>query len=47
MELPQKHFQCFVIDLRGQGRSSRTPGRYILDNMGNDLVRFNDWPVGM
>ncbi len=33
-------FQCFAIDLRGQGRSSRTPGRYTLDNMGNDLVRF-------
>jgi pimeloyl-ACP methyl ester carboxylesterase len=35
-----KHFQCFAIDLRGQGRSTRTPGRYTLDNMGNDLVRF-------
>jgi pimeloyl-ACP methyl ester carboxylesterase len=34
------HFQCFAIDLRGQGRSTRTPGRYTLDNMGNDLVRF-------
>ena len=35
-----KHFQCFAIDLRGQGRTTRTPGRYTLDNMGNDLVRF-------
>jgi pimeloyl-ACP methyl ester carboxylesterase len=35
-----KHFQCFAIDLRGQGRSTRTPGRYTLDNIGNDLVRF-------
>jgi pimeloyl-ACP methyl ester carboxylesterase len=26
--------------LRGQGRSTRTPERYTLDNMGNDLVRF-------
>ena len=32
--------QVFAVDLRGQGRSSRTPGRYTLDNMGNDLVRF-------
>ena len=28
------------VDLRGQGRSTRTPGRYTLDNMGDDLVRF-------
>lgn len=34
------HFQAFAVDLRGQGRSTRTPGRYTLDNMGNDLVRF-------
>src|SRR5689334_16718242 len=40
MDLLQKHFQCFSVDLRGQGRSSRTPGRYTLDNIGNDLVRF-------
>jgi pimeloyl-ACP methyl ester carboxylesterase len=40
MGLLEKHFQCFAIDLRGQGRSTRTPGRYTLDNMGNDLVRF-------
>jgi pimeloyl-ACP methyl ester carboxylesterase len=40
MELLQKHFRCFAVDLRGQGRSTRTPGRYTLDNMGNDLVRF-------
>jgi pimeloyl-ACP methyl ester carboxylesterase len=36
------HFQAFAVDLRGQGRSTRTPGRYTLDNMGNDLVRFID-----
>jgi pimeloyl-ACP methyl ester carboxylesterase len=36
------HFQLFAVDLRGQGRSTRTPGRYTLDNMGNDLVRFMD-----
>jgi pimeloyl-ACP methyl ester carboxylesterase len=40
MDLLQKHVQCFAVDLRGQGRSTRTPGRYTLDNMGNDLVRF-------
>jgi pimeloyl-ACP methyl ester carboxylesterase len=28
------------VDLRGQGRSTWTPGRYTLDNMGNDLSRF-------
>jgi pimeloyl-ACP methyl ester carboxylesterase len=40
MELLAPDFQVFAVDLRGQGRSSRTPGRYTLDNMGNDLVRF-------
>jgi pimeloyl-ACP methyl ester carboxylesterase len=38
--LLQEHFQAFAVDLRGQGRSSRTPGRYTIDNFGNDLVRF-------
>jgi pimeloyl-ACP methyl ester carboxylesterase len=37
-----EHFQVFAVDLRGQGRSTRTPGRYTLDTMGNDLVRFVD-----
>jgi pimeloyl-ACP methyl ester carboxylesterase len=40
------HFQAFAVDLRGQGRSTRTPGRYTLDNMGNDLVRFIDAAIG-
>ena len=40
------HFQAFAVDLRGQGRSTRTPGRYTLDNMGNDLVRFIDIAIG-
>jgi pimeloyl-ACP methyl ester carboxylesterase len=40
MGLLQEHFQVFAVDLRGQGRSSRTPGRYTIDNFGNDLVRF-------
>ena len=39
-------FQAFAVDLRGQGRSTRTPGRYTLDNMGNDLVRFIDGVIG-
>jgi len=37
-----EHFEVFAVDLRGQGRSTRTPGRYALDSMGNDLVRFID-----
>jgi pimeloyl-ACP methyl ester carboxylesterase len=41
-----EHFQVFAVDLRGQGRSTRTPGRYTLDNMGNDLVRFIDVVIG-
>ncbi len=46
MGLLADHFQVFAVDLRGQGRSSRTPGRYTLDNMGNDLVRFIDVVIG-
>jgi pimeloyl-ACP methyl ester carboxylesterase len=41
-----EQFQVFAVDLRGQGRSSRTPSRYTLDNMGNDLVRFIDVVIG-
>jgi pimeloyl-ACP methyl ester carboxylesterase len=41
-----EHFEVFAVDVRGQGRSSRTPGRYTLDNMGNDLVRFIDVVIG-
>ena len=41
-----EHFQVYAVDLRGQGRSTRTPGRYTLDNMGNDLVRFIDGVIG-
>jgi pimeloyl-ACP methyl ester carboxylesterase len=40
LDLLKEHFQAFAVDLRGQGRSSRTPGRYTLDNFGNDMVRF-------
>ncbi|HEV7733512.1 MAG TPA: alpha/beta hydrolase [Candidatus Binatia bacterium] len=45
MPLLAERFQVFAVDLRGQGRSTRTPGRYTLDNMGNDLVRFLDLVV--
>ena len=41
-----EHFEAFAVDLRGQGRSSRTPGRYTLDVIGNDLVRFIDAVIG-
>lgn len=40
MALLEQRFQIYAVDLRGQGRSSWTPRRYTLDNMGNDLVRF-------
>ena len=46
LPLLAEHFQAFAVDLRGQGRSTRTPGRYTLDNMGNDLVRFIDLVIG-
>jgi len=39
-------FQVYAVDLRGQGRSTWTPGRYTLDIFGNDLVRFLDLVVG-
>ena len=46
LPLLAEHFQAYAVDLRGQGRSTRTPGRYTLDNMGNDLVRFIDRVIG-
>jgi len=46
MPLLAARFQVFAVDLRGQGRSTRTPGRYTLDNFGNDLVRFIDTVIG-
>ena len=46
MKLLADKFQVFAVDLRGQGRSTRTPGRYTLDNMGNDLQRFIDIVIG-
>lgn len=46
LPLLAEQFQPYAVDLRGQGRSTRTPGRYTLDNMGNDLVRFIDVVIG-
>ena len=46
LPLLAEHFHAFAVDLRGQGRSTRTPGRYTLDNMGNDLARFIDGAIG-
>jgi pimeloyl-ACP methyl ester carboxylesterase len=46
LSLLAEHFNAYAVDLRGQGRSTRTPGRYTLDNMGNDLVRFIDVVIG-
>lgn len=46
LPLLAEHFHAHAVDLRGQGRSTRTPGRYTLDNMGNDLVRFIDTVIG-
>ena len=40
MAILEKEFQVYAVDLRGQGRSTWTPCRYTIDNMGNDLVRF-------
>ena len=46
MGLLGDHVQAFAVDLRGQGRSTRTPGRYTLDLIGGDLVRFIDEVIG-
>ena len=46
IKLLEADFRVYAVDLRGQGRSSRTPGRYTLDNMGNDLVRFIQTVIG-
>ena len=46
LPLLAEHFHTHVVDLRGQGRSSRTPGRYTLNLMGGDLVRFIDDVIG-
>ena len=46
MPLLAADFCVYAVDLRGQGRSTRTPGRYTLDIMGGDLVRFIDGVIG-
>ncbi len=46
MPLLAEHFCVHAVDLRGQGRSTWTPGRYTIDNFGNDLVRFIDLVIG-
>jgi pimeloyl-ACP methyl ester carboxylesterase len=46
VELLAAEFQVHAVDPRGQGRSTSTPGRYSLDNWGNDLVRFIDAVIG-
>lgn len=46
MRLLANSYQVYAVDLRGQGRSTWTPGRYSLDIFGNDLVRFIDRVVG-
>lgn len=46
MGLLAEHFHVHAVDLRGQGRSTWTPGRYTIDIFGNDLVRFIDLVIG-
>ncbi len=46
MRLLAESYQVYAVDLRGQGRSTWTPGRYSLDIFGNDLVRFIDRVIG-
>src|SRR5512136_1510814 len=35
-----KRFHVFATDLRGHGKSTRTPGQYSYNICGNDLKRF-------
>jgi pimeloyl-ACP methyl ester carboxylesterase len=46
MKLLSDRYQVYAVDLRGQGRSTWTPGRYSLDLFGADLVRFIDRVIG-
>ncbi len=46
MSLLESDYHVFAVDMRGQGRSSWTPGRYTFDNLGNDLVRFIASAIG-
>ncbi|MFB1044370.1 alpha/beta hydrolase [Streptomyces chrestomyceticus] len=42
IELLKSEFRVYAIDLRGQGRSTWTPGRYNLNTWGADVERFID-----
>jgi pimeloyl-ACP methyl ester carboxylesterase len=42
MGMLMANYQVYAVDLRGQGRSTWTPGRYSVDLFGGDLVRFID-----
>ncbi|MFC5138876.1 alpha/beta fold hydrolase [Actinomycetospora rhizophila] len=46
MPLLAEHFHVHAVDLRGQGRSTWTPGRYTIDVFGADLERFIDLVIG-
>lgn len=46
MQRLEDRFRVYAVDLRGQGRTSRTPGRYTFDNLGSDLVRFIHITIG-
>jgi pimeloyl-ACP methyl ester carboxylesterase len=46
MRLLAERYQVYAVDLRGQGRSTWTSGRYSLDLFGTDLVRFIDRVIG-
>ena len=46
MGMLSDHFQVFAVDLRGQGRSSRTPRRYTYDNFGNDILKLITFVIG-
>ncbi|MFJ1763712.1 alpha/beta fold hydrolase [Amycolatopsis sp. NPDC088138] len=46
MRLLADRYRVYAVDLRGQGRSTWTPGRYSLDVFGGDLVRFIDRVIG-
>lgn len=39
-------FRVFAIDLRGQGRTTWTPGRYNLNTWGSDVEHFIDLVIG-
>jgi pimeloyl-ACP methyl ester carboxylesterase len=46
MRLLADRYRVYAVDPRGQGRSTWTPGRYSLDIVGGDLVRFIDRVIG-